>query len=340
MKDGIYFNMPDNEYHAIEALSASGIKNILVSPMDFWARSWMAPDFLKEESTEACKIGRAYHKRILEGQEAFLSEYTEMFEAPDNCLKTKDDLAQALEEAGVQFKKSAAKPELIRLAAENGIGPIFDILKEQYDISTNGKEQLGFNLLARIEIAASMIEKHPQIHKCFSGGFPEVSIVWTEDGIKMKSRIDYIKPKAFIDLKTFANMGGKSIDRAVYSAMASGRYHIQVTFYKRAVLASKTLDVFCKDESAVRPFMDAFVKEPNVDCFLVFQQKGPAPLARAFKFSQDAASGMVGAAEASIDQGIRIYKECLEKFGTGPWIDTAPIEELYDAQFPIWATDL
>ena len=34
--DGFYFDLPEDDYHAIPALSASGIKNLLISNPDFW----------------------------------------------------------------------------------------------------------------------------------------------------------------------------------------------------------------------------------------------------------------------------------------------------------------
>ena len=39
MKDGIYFNLPEAEYHALPRLSASEIKEILVSLATYWANS-------------------------------------------------------------------------------------------------------------------------------------------------------------------------------------------------------------------------------------------------------------------------------------------------------------
>ena len=35
---GIYFGLPEEEYHADRSLSASGIKDIHVTPLTFWLR--------------------------------------------------------------------------------------------------------------------------------------------------------------------------------------------------------------------------------------------------------------------------------------------------------------
>src|SRR5438477_7932182 len=71
---GIYFGMREEEYHRAFALSATGIKHLRISPLDFWARSPLNAERIAEES-EARIIGRAYHKRIIEGQRAFEARY-------------------------------------------------------------------------------------------------------------------------------------------------------------------------------------------------------------------------------------------------------------------------
>ena len=64
--------------------------------------------------------------------------------------------------------------------------------------------------------------------------------MWTENDIRFKARFDYLKPKAIVDLKTFGNFMNKPIDSAIYSAMASGKYHIQAAFYMRAFQAARS----------------------------------------------------------------------------------------------------
>ena len=67
-EDGIYFNLPEAEYHALRRLSASGIKNILISLPTFWAKSWMNPEVADsdDKDTNAQILGRAYHAAIFE----------------------------------------------------------------------------------------------------------------------------------------------------------------------------------------------------------------------------------------------------------------------------------
>ena len=336
IEDGVYFSLDEESYHSIPALSASGIKNLLISNPDFWFRSPFNPN-KRDENTEAMTVGKAFHKRILEGREAFYDKYAVTFEEPPGCLRTVDDIKEALVKAGVD-KPKGLKPALIEQLLE--VQPdamILDELKIDYQLLHHGKEFLSASLIETIELAAAMIEKHPSLSKCFRGGYPEVSVIWTEDGVRFKARFDYLKPKAIIDLKTFGNTMNKPVDSAIYSAMASGKYHIQAAFYLRAVRAA---------QSSSRPvdfggdpkWLEAFTNCEEHDFYFVFQQKGIAPLARGKKFLR---GSLWSCGEVAIDEAIRRYKQCIEVYGPDiPWIDNTPIDEFQDDLFPAFTTEL
>ena len=289
--DGIHFGLDAEVYHAIPALSASGIKNLLISGPDFWYRCpWLNPDFEEEEEDTLARIaGRAYHTRILEGRNAFYGAYAETFSAPNYALKTIEDMSEALAKVAITLPSKAKKPDYIaavRVHCPDEL--IFDDLREKHHAKHEGKEFLQADLIAKIEKAAAMIENHPEISRCFTGGYPEVTVIWTEDGIRFKARFDYLKPRAIVDLKTFANFLNKPIDSAIYSAMGSGKYHIQAAFYIRAFQKARS---FCTADKngAYGLFWDdahsndkwyadlAACEDPGF--YFVFQQKGPAPLA-------------------------------------------------------------
>ena len=71
----IVFGMPENEYHAVNALSNSGIKELLVDPLDFWHQSWLNPGREEKETTTAMMFGKAFHALVLEGGAAFQDRY-------------------------------------------------------------------------------------------------------------------------------------------------------------------------------------------------------------------------------------------------------------------------
>jgi len=69
----VVYDMPAEEYHALPRLSSSGIKRLLVSAQDFYVGSWFNPQ--EREESDAFMLGSAYHKRILEGKDAFDAAY-------------------------------------------------------------------------------------------------------------------------------------------------------------------------------------------------------------------------------------------------------------------------
>jgi hypothetical protein len=335
IEDGVYFQLPESEYHALPALSASGIKNLLISNPDFWFRSPFNPN-RRDESTDAMTIGKAFHKRILEGRDSFYKNYAASFEAPADCLRTRDDIIECLEANGFAVKKTAKKDELLAQLRGTTINvDVLDWLRDAYQTEHNGKEFLSPDLLTSIETSAAMIEMNPQLSKCFSGGYPEVSVVWTEDGVRFKARIDYLKPKAIIDLKTFGNFLNKPIDSAIYSAMASGKYHIQAAFYLRAAEMAKRLPHW---HGCNADFRQRFFECAEHEFFFVFQAKGIAPLARGKKFLR---GSLWSCGEVAIDEAVRRYKGCMEVYGPDePWIDATPIDEFDDSLFPAYTTEL
>ena len=334
--DGIHFGLDAEFYHRVPALSASGIKNLLISGPDFYYRCpWLNPDYI-DEDTEAMFIGRAYHKRILEGKDAFYDEYARAFEAPAGCLRTVDDLKDALIKSGID-KPKGVKADLIEQLLE--IQPdalILDELKADYEVEHHGKEFLFPDLIARIETAAAMIEHHPENQKLITGGFPEVSIFWTQDEIRFKARIDYLKPRAMIDLKTFGNYLSKPIDAAIYSAMASGKNHVQAAFYMRAFEAAKRGPSHNPTSEQIT-FLAQMRECQEPGFYFLYQQKGIVPLARAKKFLR---GSMWSCGEVAIEEAIRRFRENMKHFGDLPWVDTASIEEFQDDQFPVYAPEI
>lgn len=348
---GIYFGMDEEFYHALPYYSSSFCKNILISPMDAWARSWMNPlrhdveetDVEKED--EAKIFGKAYHKRILEGRDAFYRCYAPTFTADkEGMLVSSDDMKDYLRENFVKGYSSKNKPELIEMVQMHDPSvPIYDLLAEEYREDHKGKTFIRQRLINRIEVAAAMIENHPYLYKCFQGGFAEVTIIWREDnGMMFKSRLDYLKPSVTVDLKTFMNKAGRTIERAMYTAVSSYRYHIQVYTYNHAVGKAIQLARQGKVFGENKPdaaWLELFVKTPPEEhefCF-VFQQKGIAPVARGMMFPK---GRMFYAGEAAFRDAVEAIRYYLTKYGTDPWVDETMIGTFEDDSFPAWATEI
>ncbi len=328
-ENGVFFGLPAEEYHAALALSASGIKWLRVSPLDWWARSPLNPKPFEPESSDAMIAGTAYHKRILEGREAFLAAYAPSLNQADypEALVTNEQLYQAIVDRGSMTKKSARKDELIHeLRRVWPQAPIWQMMQTMHAELHSGKTLLSAELMARIEYAAAMIEKHPQLSLAFTGGMPEVSIFWTDEetGIPCKARLDYLKPQAVVDLKTFTNQFGMPIRKAIARQMANYRYHIQARWYLDAASLVNADGTF------------GWAAHPRTFLF-VFQQQGPAPVARGLVLDPGT---IMDIARQEIDEAKAQWMRCWHTFGPGdPWVDTHEIETFDDTEFPAYIAE-
>ena len=331
---GIYFGMPEDDYHAIQALSASGMKSLAVHPMEFWARSWMNP-LREDEDSDAKALGRAYHCRIVEGAEAFARRFAATFPGNDDALDSMDDFKDELRARGL--KVGGSKADLIARLREAGYaGPILEELRSDYMAEHAGKAFLSRRAMTKIELAAAMIEKHPILSKCFAGGAPEVTIIWTDaDGVTKKARLDYLKPAAIVDLKTFGNPLGLSVEQAVYRAMASGKYVIQAAHYLDAFDAARE---HMAEGRVHGPMPAGFTLGADAPRFVfVFQATGAAPIARAFILSP----GMgLEIGRSYVTAATDLYARCAAHWKDAAWAyDPASpeaIETFDDALFPRW----
>lgn len=345
MEPGVYFGLDEDTYHRAFALSASGIKHLRVTALDFWARSPLNPrldEVLEEEGdSDARMIGRAYDTRIVSGAQAFRAAYAPSIHPDDypNCLRTVDDLKGFLRERGL--KATGNKSPLIEMAiAADPTVQIWDIIKESYEAEHEGKEFFPHKLLTKIEIAAAMIEKHPMLSKAFSGGAPQVSVFWVDKthGVPCKIRTDYLKASAIVDLKSFANMMGKPLEVAIPREIASRKYHVQGAMYDEGV--SQIAD-FIKQErvfgNADPALIAALARNAPKTFLFVFQMKGPAPVARGITLPREGMLFRVGQSE--IETAKQTFRTNWEKYGTDPWVDDTPITALDDAAVPPWALE-
>ncbi len=340
MTSRIVFGMDEADYHAYPALSASGIKWLSISPMDFWARSWMNPARVEAEESEFLELGKAYHRRIIEGRAAFDATHAVALDKADfpSALDTLEDMKERARALGLPV--SGTKTQLAnRIMDVDADAEIWGILCAKHEAKHQGKTLIHFDQMARIETAAAMIENHPELRKAFTGGMPEVSIFWDEDTVPMKARLDYLKPKAIVDLKTFSNPLGKPIDVAIASAVASRKYHIQAAVYQRAADAIYDAMNAGNVEGEHDPHWLRRVAETDHDkrqFLFVFQQTGVAPLTRGKWFPR--AMMAFAAGEATMYEAIAQYRRFSAAFEPGePWVDLTPLKTFDTTEFPAYA---
>ena len=139
IEDGLYFDLPEDDYHADPALGSTDIKNLLVSPEHYWFNSVHCPD--REDTSTPAKVkGAAYHCLLLEGEDAFWERYAVLPSKDDHAeaIETVADLKAWLKEMGAAV--GGKKEELIDRAL--GIDPelkIWDNIRERAVSEAEGR---------------------------------------------------------------------------------------------------------------------------------------------------------------------------------------------------------
>lgn len=318
---GIYYDLPEDEYFADWSLSASGMKKLRVSPLNYWCNHPMNPDFEPEES-DALLEGKAWHKRILEGKEAFYRLYAPELDKKDypDALKSGDDLKTYCKANGLKFSGTIAELSALILADDSAMGfRLWHYITLDHEKVHAGKTFLPAKTIKQIEMAASTIEANPQLKQMLTGGKSEASIFWIDEetGVRMKRRVDYLKGDFICELKTFANQRNRTPEEAVGNAIAENNYFFDAMFSFNAV--------------------------PEVSKFhFLFLQKGNVPHIVMKNFCEftklGAENNYFSIAQSEYRKLINLYADCVKKYGySRAWVDAPVLSDLEDYELPLWA---
>lgn len=341
LPDGVYFNLSFNDYLAVRRFSSHGVIQMTRSCYDFWARSWMNPNPPDEESEFKDK-GTAYHARIVEGRKVFEAQYAVELEPDDypEAMRTTDDLKEFLRGRGL--KLTGNKPELIaRVLEADPDAQVWDDLVARHAATHAGKTMISHKWLLEIEIAAANIEKNPELQHAFRGGAAEVSVLWTAtvetpDGdvieVPMKSRFDYVKPKAWVDLKSFSNSVGMRLSRAVSREYANRRYYVSTAVYYQAADAAKELVAAGKFSGASKETAEALFTHDKLALYVWQQTVVPVALGRVYPRELQ----VVQIGDSQFRDALAEYARCWQTFGDDPWIPQSKIETADDTEFPAY----
>lgn len=294
--DGIYFGMSDTVYHADNALGSTGLKKLIGNAPDFWWESHFNPARPDNDDTPAKIFGRQLHQCVLEG----LAKFKECHEP--------------------QYNPGNVKAGIAEVAA----------------IRAGGKVPVKFKDYAKILAASAFIKANKTLANAFEGGMPEVSVFWTDDGIRFKARFDYLKMNAITDLKSLANMYGKEFDKACRDAVASYDYLVSAEHYSEGRRQMRRLIADGKVFGAHDPEWLAKVAANEVFAFVfVFWSKDGAPVSHGIKLSPG--NPLFGYARSMILKAIDNYTRYMAEFGTdAAWVPSTPLEELDETDLPVW----
>jgi hypothetical protein len=318
MAPGVYPKMPRAEYDAIQALSNSGMKDLAISDLRHWYH-WInpAPKPEVEEETAAQRMGSALHCAVLEPEEEFNARYVRALDAAD-CLDTVGEIRQWVVDRGGKCT-GTRKEEVIAsaLAHMANIGEYVPILAEEqkrFFAQHEGKTILNPEEWTRLAGMAVALANEPALKPILKSGEPEVSIVARDPGtgVLLKARLDWMAPGITLDLKSFTQQRGKSIDKSVYDAIYYERYWVQGYFYdyvRRLATGEKS------------DFVLAFVES---------DQPHETRMRHLLPKADGEATLYWESARIEVRSLIRRYADCLAKYGTEPWRDPQGIEPLTD----------
>ena len=295
--DGIYFDLDEDTYHADTALGSSDMGKLFWSPATYWHESRF--NALREEedrSTPSRVNGTAVHCFVLYGEAEFEARYAPLFEPGTT---------------------KAGKAERESVAAWGKIGLKWDDYK-------------------RIKQTGTLLRADPYNAMAFEGGRAEVSVFWTDLGVRKKARFDYLKVRATVDLKSIAPTKKIPFEQACAEAVAHWNYPLQAAHYE---VARENLARLVHAGQVHGDYDEAWLRQVAQSrewawVWVFIQSRGPA-LTGSFSLTPgnvilETAHRMLETAEANF----RTYRDELGM--TTPWVKPQPTRELDITDMPAW----
>lgn len=277
--DGIYIGLNEDDYHADPALGGSALKGCIYDPTEFWWQSAHNPHRPERKESDAMAFGKAVHTILLEGREAFEARfYSEAFDAsayPD-ALDTVDDMKAALRER--DLKLAGRKDDLRARLVEDGFdGQFMDDLRAAFDASVEGKTHISEAWMHRLALFTAFREADAATAEIFSQGIPEVSVFWTEQGIRCSARFDWLRMDATWDVKTYSARPGQTSADAIRGSVFRYRYDLQEAHYRRARQMMKDLPIYGGTDGQ-KAYVEQCAQRPDADFMFLFVKTNGAPV--------------------------------------------------------------
>lgn len=340
---GLHFGLPEQDHHDDAGLGSSSIKALLTNPVNgYWKRSPHGKRIMEalglgepeaEEQSLSQQFGSAAHVAVLEPHR-FDDAYIEAEDAPPEYLTSRDVIREGLEQVGGYLPpRSASREEYVMAAKRAGL-KVMEDWKADFAIKAGPRKVLSRRWRAQLR----MIEHLMNVKRAdlggdslrgqnFSNGYPEVTIIWEENGVRMKARVDYLRTGGMIDLKTYAAPDDRTPISFFLNQVAQYGYDLQAAHYAHAW-------------AQIGPLIEAGAVYGEVDpAWVARLHKGWAALNRAntpvpWRWVAVQSMGMpeidyidftaglaMGAAQVQRDQAIETYRRFVDQFGFDqPWV--------------------
>jgi hypothetical protein len=307
------------DYESIPALSNSGMRDLAVSALRYW---WLhvRPDREPRKETAEMRFGTALHRAVLEPG-CFDQRYCRELQAEEieGCLRTCDDIRAFIKGNGCQ-PKGTRKDDLIAQATTiDPHVPILDVLVARDEAANAGKVRLSADEWERVKGCADVLRAEPALQVILGDpdGRSEVCLTATDAnyGVPLKGRLDWVTPSLTLDLKTFSQQRGKSIDRCVHDAIYHEKYNWQAFTYT-------TLRTLNGD------------RKPRYLIAFVESQKPHEVRLKELRPTIGNVCMYWERARIEVGGLMRLYADCRNRFGDKPWRIEQSVELLSDEDIP------
>lgn len=200
LKDGVHYNIPHNEYLKFNGLTNSGVKDLNVSELDFWAKKH---GWVDQSESDALSFGTMAHVALLEGWDRFSDDY--MIKPAGMRFSTKEGKAWREENSGCLHCKAADHLKVQRL------NQVIQAVPNYKKFFENGS---------------------PEVTLIWTETYKGRSI-------RCAARADYFGQEGITDLKTFTNQMSKPLAVAVALNFSNYKYFTQGYWYLRGLNALK-----------------------------------------------------------------------------------------------------
>ena len=248
-EDGIYFGMPEEEYHPDRALGSTDHKELLPDPVQWqWGKLTELRESLDlgdndREKSSAKAAGKEFGDAVdllVTDRARFEATYMVAPDPPKPVLTT----IQAIREdiiGGCDLPKAAKLYDIVQMAVERGLqtGMLVDDWVEMKAELLNGRKEISkrwMNTLLLIDKVLDMGRADyggKSIREAvLAGGVGQVSVFWTDErGVRCKCRFDWLKVRSILDVKTYSARQGQEPVEAFWGAVANFCYDMQAEHY-------------------------------------------------------------------------------------------------------------
>ena len=360
--EGIYFNMPSQEYFDLPYFSRSAAQIVRFSGKQF-EHSLKNP----VQETPAMALGTAIHSMFLEPKE-FAETYvkTPSFEIFQNrkyysdvaieglgvlrkrrrlVIETIEDLKPYLEDFGL--KKSGKKEDLLD-SVRGYLNPeeiaIWDDIKATFERENfiSGRKVLSDEDFETLEKMRAALLDYEELPQTIENGRAEVVVIWKdrETGIMCKCRLDYVQPIAVTDIKSYSvkDFNTPLLEQLEKKTVFSF-YNFQFAIYKEALETAITAINEGKGQvhgEADQEWLAEFLKNPVKQFFILYVRTQAPYQMQALELAPAEIEGAGENAYYSVAQNI--WRGAIRKYAhflkTGKWLGESEVVILRDEKVP------